>query len=228
MNKVIIKTENLCKYYNKGQHNEVRAIDKVNIDINRGEFISIIGPSGSGKSTLLHMIGLLDRPTCGKIYFDGKDISNLSDNQITKIRREKVGFVFQQFNLIPLLTALENVELPMTINGHKEIDTKKKAEELLKKVGLGHRLNNRPPQLSGGEKQRVAIARALANDPEIILADEPTGNLDTKTGKEIINLLRRMDKKGFTLAIITHDQRIAKVAEKVINIKDGRIIKEGG
>lgn len=227
MNKTIIKTENLCKYYNKGQHNEVRAIDKVNIEINKGEFISIIGPSGSGKSTLLHMIGLLDRPTCGKIFFDGKNISNLSDNQITKIRREKVGFVFQQFNLIPLLTALENVELPMTINGHKGIDTKEKAKDLLEKVGLGHRLNNRPPQLSGGEKQRVAIARALANDPEIILADEPTGNLDTKTGKEIINLLRRMDKKGFTLAIITHDQRIAKVAEKIINIKDGKIIKEG-
>jgi putative ABC transport system ATP-binding protein len=172
-------------------------------------------------------VGLLDKPTCGKIYFDGLDVSDLSDNEVTKIRREKVGFVFQQFNLIPLLTALENVELPMTINGHRKIDTKKRAKELLEKVGLGHRLNNRPPQLSGGEKQRVAIARALANDPEVIFADEPTGNLDTKTGKEIINLLRRMDRKGFTLAIITHDQRIAKVAEKIIRLKDGKIIDYG-
>ncbi len=225
MNKAVIKTNDLCKYYNKGKHNEVRAIEKVDIEISKGDFISVIGPSGSGKSTLLHMIGLLDRPTCGKIYFDGKDVSKLNDDQMAKIRREKVGFVFQQFNLIPLLTALENVELPMTINGHNKIDTKKRAKEILKKVGLGHRLNNRPPQLSGGEKQRVAIARALANDPEIIFADEPTGNLDTKTGKEIINLLRRMDRKGFTLAIITHDQRIAKVAERIINIKDGKIVK---
>ena len=224
MNKVVIKTNDLCKYYNEGKHNEVKAVEKVDLEIKKGDFISIIGPSGSGKSTLLHLLGLLDRPTCGEIYFDGKNVSELSDNRVTKIRRERVGFVFQQFNLIPLLTALENVELPMTINGHRKIDTKKRAKELLEKVGLGHRLNNRPPQLSGGEKQRVAIARALANDPEIIFADEPTGNLDTKTGREIIDLLRRMDKRGFTLVIITHDQRIAKVTEKIINIKDGKII----
>jgi len=224
MSEVVIKTNDLCKYYNEGKHNEVKAVEKVDLEIKRGDFISIIGPSGSGKSTLLHLLGLLDRPTCGEIYFDGKNVSELSDNRVTKIRRERVGFVFQQFNLIPLLTALENVELPMTINGHRKIDTKKRAKELLEKVGLGHRLNNRPPQLSGGEKQRVAIARALANDPEIIFADEPTGNLDTKTGREIIDLLRRMDKRGFTLVIITHDQRIAKVTEKIINIKDGKII----
>jgi putative ABC transport system ATP-binding protein len=168
MNEVVIKTEGLCKYYNKGKHNEVRAVEKVDLKIKKGDFISIIGPSGSGKSTLLHLVGLLDKPTCGKIYFDGLDVSDLSDNEVTKIRREKVGFVFQQFNLIPLLTALENVELPMTINGHRKIDTKKRAKELLEKVGLGHRLNNRPPQLSGGEKQRVAIARALANDPDLL------------------------------------------------------------
>ncbi len=226
MNEVIIETKDLCKYYNEGKHNEIRAIEKINIKIKKGNFIALKGPSGSGKSTLLHMIGLLDRPTCGQIFFDGQDVSRLSDDEITRIRREKVGFVFQQFNLIPLLTALENVELPMTLNGIEQ-DTEKRAEELLKMVGLGHRLHNRPPEMSGGEQQRVAIARALANNPEIILADEPTGNLDTKTGKEIINILKSMDKEGFTLVIITHDPEIARVAEKTISLKDGKIINGG-
>jgi putative ABC transport system ATP-binding protein len=224
---IIIETKDLCKYYNRGKHNEVRAVEKVDLKIRQGDFITIIGPSGSGKSTLLHLIGLLDKITCGKLYFDGKDVSQLSDDERTKIRREKIGFVFQQFNLIPLLTALENVELPMTINGGKDFETKERAEKLLKMVGLGHRLNNRPPQLSGGEQQRVAIARALANEPEIIFADEPTGNLDTKTGKEIIELLKGIDKKGLTLIIITHDPRIASVAEKIIKLKDGKIIENG-
>jgi len=225
MNNTIIETKNICKYYNIGKSNEIKAIDKINIQIKKGDFIAIKGPSGSGKSTLLHMIGLLDRPTHGKIFFDNQDISKLSDNQITKIRREKIGFVFQQFNLIPLLTALENVELPMILDGVNSETSIKKAGEILKSVGLGHRLHNKPPEMSGGEQQRVAIARALANDPEIVLADEPTGNLDTKTGKEIINILKNMDKKGFTLIIITHDNEIARVAEKTINLKDGNIIK---
>jgi len=226
MSKVIIKTKNLCKYYNEGEHNEIRALDKVNVTIKKGDFVSIIGPSGSGKSTLLHMIGLLDGPSHGQIFFDGVDVSNLDADEIATIRREKIGFVFQQFNLIPLLTAVENVELPMTLNGF-EGNTEKRAEELLKMVGLGHRLQNRPPEMSGGEQQRVAIARALANNPEIILADEPTGNIDTKTGKEIINILKNMDKKGFTLIIITHDPNIAKVAEKTINLRDGKITRGG-
>ena len=226
MNNVILQTKNLCKYYNEGKNNEIRALDKVNVTIKKGDFVSIIGPSGSGKSTLLHMIGLLDGPSHGQIFFDGVDVSNLDDDEIAIIRREKIGFVFQQFNLIPLLTAVENVELPMTLNGF-EGDTEKRAEELLKMVGLGHRLKNRPPEMSGGEQQRVAIARALANNPEIILADEPTGNIDTKTGKEIINILKNMDKKGFTLIIITHDPNIAKVAEKTINLRDGKITRGG-
>ncbi|MHA1972633.1 MAG: hypothetical protein DRO11_06985 [Methanobacteriota archaeon] len=226
MNNVILQTKNLCKYYNEGKNNEIRALDKVNVTIKKGDFVSIIGPSGSGKSTLLHMIGLLDGPSHGQIFFDGVDVSNLDDDEIAIIRREKIGFVFQQFNLIPLLTAVENVELPMTLNGF-EGDTEKRAEELLKMVGLDHRLKNRPPEMSGGEQQRVAIARALANNPEIILADEPTGNIDTKTGKEIINILKNMDKKGFTLIIITHDPNIAKVAEKTINLRDGKITRGG-
>ncbi len=227
MNDVIIETNDLCKYYNQGKYNEVKAIEKVNIKIRKGDFTAIVGPSGSGKSTLLHMIGLLDRPSCGKIFFDGHDISELSDNEMAKIRREKVGFVFQQFNLIPLLTAVENVELPMTLNGFRGEDSKRRAENLLKKVGLGHRLNNRPPEMSGGEQQRVAIARALANNPEIILADEPTGNIDTKTGKEIMEVLRNVGKKDFTLVIITHDLSIAKFAEKQIKLKDGKILDGG-
>jgi len=228
MSDIIIETKGLCKYYRESQHNEVRALDKVNISIKKGDFIAIIGHSGSGKSTLLHMIGLLDKPTHGKTFFDGQDVSELSDNEITKIRRKKIGFVFQQFNLIPLLTALENVELPMSLDGIDALTARKRAEDLLKKVGLENRLNNRPSEMSGGEQQRVAIARAMANNPEIILADEPTGNLDTKTGKEIINILKNIDKKNFTLIIITHDSNVANIAEKQIKLKDGKIMDDSG
>jgi len=227
MNNIIIETKDLCKYYREGKYNEVRALDKVNINIKKGDFISIIGHSGSGKSTLLHMVGLLDRPTCGKVFFDGQDISKLSDDDMTKIRRKKVGFVFQQFNLIPLLTALENVELPMSLDGVDTETARKRAENILKKVGLKDRMENRPPEMSGGEQQRVAIARAMANNPEIILADEPTGNLDTKTGEEVISILRNIGKKDFTLVVITHDSDIAKIAKKQIKLKDGKIINGG-
>lgn len=226
MNDIVIQAKGLCKYYNEGKVNEVRALEKVNITIRKGDFIAIVGPSGSGKSTLLHLLGLLDRPTCGKLYFDGTDVSELDDNEITKIRREKIGFIFQDFNLIPTLTALENVELPMTLNGYQG-DTKQRAKELLEKVGLGGRINNRPNQMSGGEQQRVAIARALANNPEIILADEPTGNLDTKRGKEIMDLIRSFGSKDFIFLVITHDPNIASFAQKQIKLKDGKII-EGG
>ena len=228
MNEVIIETNDLCKYYNQGKHNEVKAIEKVNIKIRKGDFIAIVGPSGSGKSTLLHMIGLLDRPSCGKIFFNNQDVSELSDNEMAKIRRENIGFVFQQFNLIPLLTALENVELPMTLNGGTQGEnSRKRAESLLKKVGLENRMNNKPPEMSGGEQQRVALARAMANNPEIILADEPTGNLDTNTGGEVMEVLKNVGKKDFTLVIITHDPNIAKFAEKQIRLKDGKIIDGG-
>jgi len=227
MNDIIIETKDLCKYYNQGKSNEVKAIEKINIKINRGDFAALIGPSGSGKSTLLHMIGLLDRTTCGKIFFDGKDISEFTDDELTKIRREKVGFVFQQFNLIPLLTAIENVELPMLLDGMEKEQARGRAEKLLNRVGLGDRLYNRPPGMSGGEQQRVAIARALANNPEVVMADEPTGNLDTKTGKEVLEVLKNAQKKDFTLIIITHDPKIAIFAKKRIELKDGRVINGG-
>ena len=184
----MIELQNVYKEYKLGKV-KFEVLRKINLKIEDHDFISIMGASGSGKSTLLNLIGCLDRQTSGKIFFDGKDITTLKDDDLAKLRSKKIGFVFQQFNLIPLLTALENVELPMTLNGF-EGDTKKKSEELLKMVGLGHRLKNRPPEMSGGEQQRVSIARAMANNPEIILADEPTGNLDTKTGKDIINVLK--------------------------------------
>jgi putative ABC transport system ATP-binding protein len=171
-------------------------------------------------------MGCLDRPTRGKVLIDGQDVSKLTEEQLAKIRREKIGFIFQQFYLIPVLTAIENVKIPMNLNNLKHIDKEAKARELLKLVGLEHRMNNFPNQLSGGEMQRVAIARALANDPKIILADEPTGNLDTKRGEEIINLLEKLNKQGRTIIIVTHDMSIAKRAKRKIMIRDGELVKE--
>ncbi|MEM5872388.1 MAG: ABC transporter ATP-binding protein [Candidatus Aenigmatarchaeota archaeon] len=218
----IIELRNVSKEYGKGEA-KVRAVCDVNLKIRKGENIAIMGPSGSGKSTLLHLIGCLDKPTRGKIFIDGKDVSNLNENELARIRREKIGFIFQFFNLIPTFTALGNVELPMIFS--KRPDRKERAKELLRLVGLEHRLYHYPSQLSGGETQRVAIARALANEPQIILADEPTGNLDSKSGKEIMELLVKLNKeKGVTLLVITHDISIAKYAEKIIRIKDGRIL----
>jgi putative ABC transport system ATP-binding protein len=185
-----------------------------------------MGPSGSGKSTMLHMLGCLDRPTRGKVIIDGIDVSKLNEDQLAKIRREKIGFIFQFFYLIPSLTALRNVELPMTFLGNSIKDKEKKSKALLKMVGLEERMNHRPNQMSGGESQRVAIARALANDPQIILADEPTGNLDSKSGKEIMEILVKLNKeRGVTLILVTHDPIIAKHAERIINLKDGMIVK---
>jgi len=201
---------------------ESRILRGVSIKIKEGEFVSIMGPSGSGKSTMLHIIGGLDRPTKGKVYIKGEDISKMDDNELATLRGRTVGFVFQTFNLIPRLTATENVLLPMIFNSEED-DKTEKAKKLLEKVGLGHRLNNKPSQLSGGERQRVAMARALANDPEIIVADEPTGNLDSKTGKTIIKMLVDINKEGKTLIIVTHDNKIAKTARKRIKIFDGMI-----
>ena len=204
----------------------LQVLKDINMNVDKGECIAIMGPSGSGKSTMLHMIGCLDRPTKGEVIIDGKDVSRLSDSELAKIRREKIGFVFQSFHLIPSMSALDNVLLPMsfkkTFVGNEE---KKRAEKLLDLVGLGNRKSHKPAQLSGGERQRVAIARALANEPEILLADEPTGNLDSKSGKEIIDLLVNLNKEGTTLVLITHDQNIAKYAEKIVRIKDGKIEK---
>ena len=218
-----IEVKDIKKVYNQGKLNELIVLKDVDLKIKKGEMIALLGPSGSGKSTLLHIIGCLDRPTSGKVYIEGQDVYKLSDDELALIRRKKVGFVFQQFNLINVFTALENVEMPMRIANINKVKAKKKAIKILESVKLGERLNHFPRQLSGGEMQRVAIARSLANDPLIILADEPTGNLDTKTGEEIINLMNKLNDKGYTFIIITHDRLIAKSAKRIIRIKDGKI-----
>ena len=219
----VIELRDVCKFYGSGEA-QVKAVCDVNLKIKKEESVAIMGPSGSGKSTMLHLIGCLDRPTKGKVFIDGIDVSNLNDNKLATIRREKIGFIFQFFNLVPTFTALGNVELPMIFAKTK--NRKEKAKKLLRLVGLEHRSNHHPSQLSGGEVQRVAIARALANDPKIILADEPTGNLDSKSGKEIMELLVKLNKEtGTTLLIITHDSSIAKYAKKLIKLKDGKVIE---
>ncbi|MEM5792330.1 MAG: ABC transporter ATP-binding protein [Candidatus Aenigmatarchaeota archaeon] len=222
----VIKLENVEKIYNQGKENELKVLKGINLEIKEGEYVSIVGPSGSGKSTLMHIMGCLDRPSSGKVLIDGQDVSRLNDDQLAKIRREKIGFIFQQFYLIPVLNAVENVKIPMNLNNYSKKDKEEKAKKLLEMVDLGHRLYNFPNQLSGGEMQRVAIARALANDPKIILADEPTGNLDTKRGEEIINLLEKLNKQGRTIIIVTHDLNVAKRAKRKIMMRDGVVIKE--
>jgi len=222
----VIELHNVEKIYNEGKENELKVLKGINLKIKEGEYASIVGPSGSGKSTLMHIMGCLDRPTRGKVLIDGEDVSKLNDEQLARIRREKIGFVFQQFYLIPVLTAIENVKIPMNLNNPKNIDKDARARELLKLVGLEDRAHHFPNQLSGGEMQRVAIARALANDPRIILADEPTGNLDSKRGEEIISLLEKLNMEGKTIVIVTHDLSIAKRAKRKIMIKDGELVKE--
>ena len=224
MVKSLIKLENVWKIYQLGEV-EVNAIRGINLEITPGGFITIMGSSGSGKSTLLHILGCLDIPSQGKVFFEGKDISELSQNQLAEIRGEKIGFVFQQFNLIANLNALENVMLPMTFQGVNEKERKERAEDLLTSLNLEKRLFHKPSELSGGEQQRIAIARALANDPDIILADEPTGNLDSTTGKQILEVLVDLHKKEKkTIIVITHDPKIASYSKEIINIKDGQII----
>lgn len=225
MSKNVIEIIDITKVYNPGQRTELKVLKEINMEIKKGDFITIFGPSGSGKSTLLNMIGCLDRPTSGKVLIDGKNTSRLSDDELAKIRGKKIGFVFQQFNLVSSLTALENVEIPLRINGKNKIESRIKAKEVLESVGLEERLDHLPNQLSGGEMQRVAIARALANEPEIVLADEPTGNLDSKTGEEVIEIMSNLNKKGYTFVVVTHDIMIAKAAKKKIKIKDGKIIE---
>jgi putative ABC transport system ATP-binding protein len=200
---------------------KVEVLRGINIKIKKGEFVAIMGPSGSGKSTLLNMIGLLDRPTSGEVLIDGRKAAHLSQDELAELRREKIGFIFQLFNLIPRLTALENVTLPMWLHGHSD---EHRAKELLRTVGLGHRMYSKPTQLSGGERQRVSIARAMANHPEILVADEPTGALDTKIGHEIIQLMKKIHKEGNTLIMVTHDTDISEHAERIIRIKDGVVV----
>jgi len=201
----------------------VYALKNVNLEINSGEFVSIMGPSGCGKSTLLHVMGCLDKPTKGKVIINGRDVSKLSDEELARIRNRYIGFVFQSFFLLPVLSALENVMIPGMISGN--ID-EEKARKLLEFVGLKKRENHLPSQLSGGERQRVAIARALINDPKIILADEPTGNLDSKSGRDVLRLLSRLNRSGVTVVVVTHDESVAERAERVIYMKDGKIIGE--
>lgn len=221
--KEVLRLKNLSKTYKMGP-NTVHALDDANLVINDGEMICIVGPSGSGKSTLLHIMGLLDTPTSGERYIDGINTTKMNEKEQARIRGQKIGFVFQKFNLIPSLTALENVELPLILcTDHK--DRKEKARLVLEKLDMGNRLDHYPSQLSGGQVQRVAIARALVNNPEIILADEPTGNLDSKTGKEVLAILSQLNKQGKTIIIITHDESITKVVERVVRIRDGKIIE---
>jgi len=224
--KEVVNVQQVSKVYRMGEV-DLQALNGVSLKILPSENVSIIGPSGSGKSTLLHLMGCLDRPTSGKIYIDGVDTSKLNSNKLAEIRRNKIGFVFQFFYLIPTLNALENVELPMMFAGVGEHERRERAEELLELVNLKSRMKHRPAELSGGERQRVAIARALANNPKIVLADEPTGNLDSASGKEIIDLLKRLnEEKGVTLVIVTHDPYIASIMERTVYLKDGRIVKE--
>ncbi|MCS7009897.1 MAG: ABC transporter ATP-binding protein [Anaerolineales bacterium] len=222
----LIQTENLTKIYGKGEA-AVTALDHVNIAVNEGEFVAVMGPSGCGKSTLLHLIGGLDRPTEGNVRIEGVALAEMDDDTLTKLRRRKIGFVFQFFNLIPVLTAVENAALPVMLDGVKPAEAKKRAAEWLTRFGLGDRLAARPDQLSGGQQQRVAIARALVSEPALILADEPTGNLDTRSGDEIASLLRDVTKKyGRTVVMVTHDPRIAAYADRIIFLKDGKVVDE--
>jgi putative ABC transport system ATP-binding protein len=221
----IVETINLKKTYMLGNV-PVHALRGVNLIVEQGDFITILGPSGSGKSTLLNMIGVLDKPTEGKIFIEGVDVSNLNDNGLADLRR-RIGFVFQFFNMIPRLTACKNVELPMSVSNVNRSERKKRAEELLETVGLKDRINHKPAELSGGERQRVAIARALANHPKFLLMDEPTGNIDSKTAYEIIELIKKLnEEKGVTIIIVTHDQNIAKQTKRTVQMLDGLIVSE--
>ena len=221
----LIELKNVCKYYFMGE-NVVKAVDGISIKVDEGQFVAIMGPSGSGKSTSMNLVGSLDVPTKGHIFLDGEDISNFSESDLAQLRGKKIGFIFQSFNLIPNLTAKENVMLPMTFQGIPIEEREIKAEELLNLVGLGDRLDHYPNQLSGGQNQRVAIARALANDPEVILADEPTGNLDTKTGEIVMHFLDKLHKEGKTIIMITHEPELAEHhAEVVYWLRDGKLEK---
>ena len=218
----LIKVEDIHKIYNPGE-NEVRALDGVSLEIQRGEFVAIVGHSGSGKSTLMNMLGCLDTPTSGHYFLEGKDVSSLSDDQLSEIRNKKIGFIFQGFNLIPNLDAVGNVELPLIYRGLGKQRRRRIAVQALTKVGLGRRLKHRPSELSGGQQQRVAVVRAIAAQPPIILADEPTGNLDSRSTVEIMNILKELHKNGRTVIVITHDDDIAAQARRVIRIMDGQV-----
>jgi len=218
----LIKVTDLCKVYNPGE-NEVRALDHINLEVDTGEFVAIIGQSGSGKSTFMNMLGCLDTPTSGTYFLNGTDVSTMTDNQLSAVRNREIGFIFQGFNLISNLTAEENVELPLIYRGIDKKTRRQLSREALEMVGLAHRMNHKPSEMSGGQQQRVAIARAIAAKPPVILADEPTGNLDSASSKEILGILKDLHKGGRTVILITHDDGIAARAKRVVRIMDGKI-----
>ena len=222
MEETLIKVEDLCKIYNPGE-NEVRALDHVSLEIKKGELVAIIGQSGSGKSTFMNMLGCLDVPTSGRYYLNGIDVSEMSDNELSEVRNREIGFIFQGFNLIANLNAIENVELPLIYRGIDRRTRHQLAVDSLKLVGLEKRMNHKPSEMSGGQQQRVAIARAIAAQPPVILADEPTGNLDSASSREILEILQKMHKTGRTVILITHDNGIAAQARRVVRIMDGKI-----
>jgi len=227
-NETVIQVENLVKTYRLGKVS-IPALRGISFDVAKGEFLVVVGPSGSGKTTLLNLIGAIDKPTSGRISIDGRDVTTLGEGELTKLRRHKIGFIFQFYNLIPSLTAIENVELPMLTAGVSRKDASKRAFQLLETVGLAERVGHLPDELSGGEQQRVAIARALANKPSVILADEPTGDLDTKTGMEVVQILHDTSKKeNATVIVVTHDPMISEKADRILSMRDGQIIGEKG
>lgn len=221
----LVKLIRINKIYQLDQEVEFQALKDINLTIDRGEFVGIIGPSGSGKSTLMNILGLLDKPSSGLYELDGMDVSKLSQEEAAKTRNEKIGFVFQSFNLLPRTSALDNVALPLIYSEVSKSERLKRSIEALRQIGLGDKLSSKPSQLSGGQQQRVAIARSLINNPEIILADEPTGNLDSKTSQEIIDLFKKLNREGRTIVLITHETNIAKQTKRIIKIKDGEISK---
>ena len=224
-NNNVIISEDLWKIYQMGKQ-EVRALCGVSFTVAQNEFMAIMGPSGSGKSTLMNLIGCLDTPTTGNYYLSGKLVSSLSENELAHIRNQEIGFVFQVFNLLPRATAFHNVELPLIYRGERKKERQRKVRQALEMVEIDHRMNHRPSELSGGERQRVAIARALANEPSLLLADEPTGNLDSKTGQEILNLFHKIHSQGNTIIMVTHDPDISQQAQRIIYVKDGMIERE--
>ena len=222
----MIKLQDVIKDYQTGKVS-FRALNGVNLNISKGDYVGLVGPSGSGKSTLMNLIGCLDVPTSGKYFLEGDDVSTFNNNKLADLRNTKIGFIFQAFNLLPYATAFENIEMPLIFSKTKGAARKKRIKELLELVGLSDKSNNKPTEMSGGEMQRVAIARALANEPDLILADEPTGNLDSKSGEAIVNIFDMLSQDGKTIMIITHDVNIAKHANRIIYIKDGQIESNG-
>ncbi|MCK5225301.1 MAG: ABC transporter ATP-binding protein [Planctomycetes bacterium] len=221
----VVNTKKLCKAYQLGSFN-LSVLCDIDLEIEQGQYVAIMGPSGSGKSTLLNLLGCLDKPSSGKYFLDGKDVSSLDDNELSLIRGNRIGFIFQSYNLINQLNVIENIELPMYYQGMSESKSAARARELAAKVGLGDRVKHRPFELSGGQQQRVAIARAIANDPVIILADEPTGNLDSASGADILSILDDLHQQGKTLIVVTHDEEIASRTQRIIHLLDGRIERE--